>query len=56
MICVVPLSKGVCVNNYISVCHANMCGITKCAVYLNIKYIVMTSLKKDASLELNYVM
>lgn len=33
-----------------------MCSIVKCAVYVNIKYIVMTALKKDTSLDFSYFM
>lgn len=34
----------------------HMCSIIKCAVYLKIKYIVVTLLKKDTSLESSYFM
>jgi hypothetical protein len=39
---------------YYNVPHANVCSIIKYVVYLNIKYVVMTSLKKETNLELSY--
>jgi len=55
----VPLSKGVwhwvtVILQCLSLRH--VCSIIKCSVYLNIKYIVMTLLKKDTSVESSYFM
>lgn len=55
----VPLSKGVW--HWVTIilqCSSlkRVCSIIKCSVCLNVKFIVMTLLKKDTSLESSYFM